>query len=176
MDTGLFSSITGKQEFVDGNHLYRLSKYDVTQRFQPSEVPPASTYYLSVHGFKGCPFCRRAIDAAEALAAEVGPQVLLLDALEHENRVDYSNWLGKKKNDLAKNYAKVVYHTSSPIVYTTDTDRYIGGLDEMLAFLLEVPQFCSTKALKKYKVQSPVSTFVRGLPIIAKNLKSTLPF
>ena len=84
--------------------------------------------------------------------------------------------LKEKRNVLSKNYSKVAYHTSSPIVFTTNTDMYIGGLDEMIVFLQKMPRFKNAKALRKYQVESPVSTFVKGLPTIARNFKSTLPF
>ena len=150
-----------------------LAKHDVSERFQPSDVAEGTRFVLHIHGFKGCPFCRRAIEAAEALAEEL-PEHFGVVALEHDNRVDYSAWLNTKRNVLSKKYKKVAYHSSSPIIYTEDDD-YIGGLDEMLAFLLQLPALRNSQALRKYRVESPISTFVKGIPVIARNWKSTLP-
>merc|ERR1712232_506284 len=117
-DQEVFSCVSSKKsgKFIDGYQYYRLAKHDTTQRFQPSEVDENSIFYISVHGFKGCPFCLRAIEAVLALEEEFGSDVIVVDAFEHENRVDYSKWLSSKRNELSKNYKKVAYHTSSPIV------------------------------------------------------------
>lgn len=171
----VFSHVSGKKKFIDGYYFYRLAKHDVSERFKPEQVPENEMFYLGVHGFKGCPFCKRAIEAAEALQQE-SPENIVVEAIEHENRMEYTAWLKEKRNELSKNYSKVAYHTSSPIVYTTNSNMYIGGLDEMITFLQKMPRFKNTKALRKYQVESPVSTFVKGLPTIAKNLKATLPF
>src|SRR3990167_2277567 len=179
LNNGGFSAVKPVKKnstFIDGNQFYRLAKHDISGRFQPSSVSSSETFYLSVQGFQGCPFCKRAIEIVIALANEVKPEVLIVEAIEHENRVLYTRWLDEKKNGLSKNYPKVVYHTSSPIVYTTNTLQYIGGLDEMLDFLNDLPQFKNTATLKKYKTESPVATFVKGIPTIARNFKSTLPF
>lgn len=175
MEEGVFGSVNSKSGgFRDSRTaFYRLAKHDVSERFHPANVAEDQTFVLHIHGFKGCPFCRRAIEAAEALQAE-RPDLFVVEAVEHENRVDFSAWLKGKRNVLSKKYKKVAYHTSSPIIYTADDD-YIGGLDEMLAFLIQLPQFRDSQALRKYRVESPLSTFVKGLPVIARNWKSTLP-
>lgn len=175
MAEGVFGPVNSKSgRFRDSTAaFYRLAKHDVSERFKPTDVAADQTFVLHIHGFKGCPFCRRAIEAAEALQEEQ-PDLFVVEAVEHENRVDFSSWLKDKRNVLSKKYKKVAYHTSSPIIYTDDDD-YIGGLDEMLTFLMALPQFRDCQALRKYRVESPISTFVKGIPVIARNWKSTLP-
>ena len=96
MSNSLFSHVGGKKKFIDGYYFYRLAKHDTSERFRPDQVPENEPLYLGVHGFKGCPFCKRAIEAAEALQEECNGNIVL-EAVEHENRNDYSAWFKRKK-------------------------------------------------------------------------------
>lgn len=177
MDEGLFTHCTGKEmPFSDSHLFFRFAKHDLSKRIKPADVDSSKTFHLSVSGFKGCPFCKRAIDAAEALAAEVGGDVLVVDAKEHDNRQLFNSFLSDLRKELSQVTPAAAYHTTSPIVWITDTKHYIGGLDDMLVFLSALPMFQSTKTMRSYKPESAVSTFFKGIPTIAKNWKSTLPF
>jgi len=178
MDDGQFFSVTKKKDMVfhDKNFLYRFAKHDTSRRITPQQVDPNKPFYLGVHGFLGCPFCKRAVNIANALLEEVGPALIILDVLEHENRVAYDKWLREKKIVLSVKSQSARYHTSSPIVWKTDDESYIGGMDEMLKFLIQLPAFSKTKTLRNNQPENPFLTFTKGIPVILRNFKSTLPF
>lgn len=177
MQTGLFTSIDG-HEFEDRSHLYRFGKHDPSNRFASADVK-GKPLDISVYGFVGCPFCRRAVEAAKSLAEEIDDDsVVTFSGEEMESRTVFNDFLSVKRKELAETTPVASFHSTSPLVYVLygDVEHYIGGLDDMLMFLNGIKKFAGTKALEKYKPQSAVVTFFRGIPNIAKNLKATLPF
>jgi len=157
-----------------GSFFYRLTKHDTTRRIKPQDIDPMKPFHLGVSGFKGCPFCARAIACSLKLQEEVGTDALVLTITEHDNRFIYKDFLFAKRRDLAQNTPGAGFHTSSPICWVTDMDQYIGGLDDLLEFLGHLPQFSKSKTLKEYKPENPLSTFFKGVPGIVKNFKSVL--
>eukprot|EP01094_Clydonella_sp_ATCC50884_P023429 TRINITY_DN5608_c1_g1_i1.p1 TRINITY_DN5608_c1_g1~~TRINITY_DN5608_c1_g1_i1.p1 ORF type:complete len:287 (+),score=78.15 TRINITY_DN5608_c1_g1_i1:367-1227(+) len=174
---GLFSSVADTTEFCDRAVLFRFAKHDVSNRFEPSAV--TGTLHMEAHGFLGCPFCKRAIDAGNALAAEVADDnVFTFVGREMENRVAFNDFLKVKRRELAERSSSATFHSTSPIVFVKyeGVEHYVGGLDDMLVFLNGVKALAKSKTLEHFKPQNPVVTFLRGIPGIARNLKATLPF
>lgn len=90
---------------------------------------------ITVAGWTDCGFYQKAKTALTGLAV-IQPDKFNVTVAEYRNKTEYRAWLDEfKVQGLGGAASK---HTSSPIVYFDDADKYLGGCDDTLAWCRKI--------------------------------------
>jgi len=154
MDKGIFAHVTHSQPTLrDENFFYRFAKHDKENRLKAKEVDLHKPFKLNIVGYSGCSYCENANKLANEIHAEIGDEKLQLWSFVAPDAPTYKSWLSPKRKALAMKSNAACYHTTSPLIWATmnESEYYIGGLDNLMELLHEIPSFAHTKAMKSRK-------------------------